>query len=89
MRVSNEFILREIAGEYMLVPVGSAAAAFNGLITMNEVGNFIFSALHTDRTEEELVKEIISEYDVPAETALADLREFLDQLRQVNALVED
>lgn len=89
MRVSDEFILREIAGEYMLVPVGSAAARFNGLITMNEVGNFIFNALKTEQTEQSLVEQITAEYEVPAETAQADLREFLDQLRQVNALVED
>lgn len=89
MRVSDEFILREIAGEYMLVPVGSAAAAFNGLITMNEVGNFIFNAMHTDRTVEELVEQITSEYEVPAETARTDLMEFLEQLRRVNALVEE
>ena len=89
MKVSNEFILREIAGEYMLVPVGSAAASFNGLITMNEVGCFIFNALRTEQTEDALVEQITAEYDVPARTALADLREFLDQLRQVRALVED
>ena len=89
MRVSDEFILREIAGEYMLVPVGAAAARFNGLITMNEVGNFIFNALHTQQTEDSLVERITAEYAVDPETALTDLREFLDQLRQVNALVED
>ena len=89
MKVSDEFILREIAGEYMLVPVGSAAASFNGLITMNEVGNFIFNALHTEQTEAALLEQITAEYDVPADTAENDLREFLDQLRQVNALVED
>lgn len=89
MKVSDEFILREIAGEYMLVPVGSAAASFNGLITMNEVGNFIFNALRTEQTEAALLEQITAEYDVPADTAKNDLREFLDQLRQVNALVED
>ena len=89
MKVSDEFILREIAGEYMLVPVGSAAASFNGLITMNEVGNFIFNALRTEQTEAALLEQITAEYDVPADTAENDLREFLDQLRQVNALVED
>ena len=42
MKVSNEFILREVAGEYILVPVGAAAVKFNGLITLNEIGAFIF-----------------------------------------------
>lgn len=88
MRASNDFILREIAGEFMLVPVGAAAARFNGLITMNELGHFIFSALKEEQTEAELVEKITAEYDIDADTALADLREFLQQMRELGALIE-
>ena len=35
MKVSKDFILREIAGEYILVPTGISATKINGLITMN------------------------------------------------------
>ena len=35
MRVSQELILREIAGEHILVPVGEAALRFQGMITLN------------------------------------------------------
>ena len=88
MHVSKDFILREIAGEFMLVPVGQAAARFNGLITMNEIGSFLFRALEQERSEEELTDLILGEYDVNRETASADLRDFLQQLRQLGALVE-
>ena len=88
MKVSKNFILREIAGEYMLVPVGTAAAGFNGLITMNEIGSFIFKALREEQTEAALVEQILAEYDIDRETALADLREFLQQLRELGALDE-
>ena len=55
MKVSKDYILREIAGEFMLVPVGAAAAKFNGLITMNEIGTFIFKQLGEEQTEESLL----------------------------------
>ena len=42
MKASKDFILREIAGEYILVPAGAASAKLNGLITLNELGWFIF-----------------------------------------------
>ena len=42
MKASKDFILREIAGEYILVPAGAASARLNGLITLNELGWFIF-----------------------------------------------
>lgn len=88
MKVSHEFILREIAGEYLLVPVGRAAAQFNGLITMNETARTIFLALNEERTVEELTALVTAEYEVDADTARADVEEFVDQLRQVGALVE-
>lgn len=89
MRVSTDFIMREIAGEFILVPTGAAAAKFNGLITMNEVGKFIFQSLSEERTAQQMVSLLTAEYTVDAETARQDLDEFLQQLRQIGALVED
>ena len=37
MKICKEFVLREIAGEAVLVPVGDAAKEFNGLINLNDV----------------------------------------------------
>lgn len=88
MKVSNDFILREIAGEYILVPVGAAAAKFNGLITLNELGKFIFEALADDCTLGQLVEKITAEYDVDAATAAADAEEFLGELRGIGALLD-
>lgn len=87
MKASKDFILREIAGEYILVPVGAAASKFNGLITMNEIGNFIFKALQDEQTEETLVEAILKEYEIDHDTALSDLREFLQQMCDIGALV--
>ena len=89
MKVSKDFIMREIAGEHILVPVGAAAAKFNGLITMNEVGKFVLDLLEEERTEQELVEKITKDYDVTPKTALADVKAFLQQLREIGALVED
>lgn len=88
MKVSKDFILREIAGEIMLVPVGAAAAKFNGLITMNEVGKFIFEALGQERDIDTLADMICAEYEIDKDTAAGDAAEFLQQLREVGALVE-
>lgn len=88
MKVSNDFILREIAGEYLLVPVGAAAVKFNGLITLNGTGRTLFLALGSEVTEEELVDALTAEYEVDRDTAKADTAEFLQQLRAIGALVE-
>lgn len=88
MIASENFIPREIAGEYLLVPTGAASAQLNGLITLNELGYFIFQTLQSEQSVDSLVAAITAEYDVSADTARADALEFLAQLRAVGALTE-
>lgn len=88
MRAVKDFIMREIAGETILIPSGSAAKKFNGLITVNELGAFIWNALSEDLTLDALTERITEAYEVNAATARADASEFLDELRQVGALEE-
>ena len=64
MKISKEFILREIAGEYILVPVGKTALTFNGLVTVNEVGALIWGMLEKGSDVSTIVNGILDEYDV-------------------------
>lgn len=88
MIASGNFIPREVAGEYLLVPTGAASAQLNGLITLNELGYFIFQTLQSDQSVDSLVAAVTAEYDVDTDTARADALEFLEQLRAVGALAE-
>lgn len=80
MRVDKEFVLREIAGDYIIIPTGKTVLEFNGLITVNEVGVSIWNMLQKEVTFEELVQGILDEYDVEEAVVREDIREFLDKL---------
>ena len=80
MKVDKEFILREIAGEYVIIPTGKTVLSFNGLISVNEVGAFLWNMLQKDVTLDELVTGVLEEYDVDEETAREDIQAFLDVL---------
>ena len=82
MRVQKEFVLREIAADYVIIPTGKTVLAFNGLITVNEVGADLWKMLQSDVTFEELLRGILEEYEVDEETAREDIREFLEKLQQ-------
>lgn len=86
MKINREFIKRKIAGEFILVPIGNTALAFNGLITINELGKFIWENLESSKDEEELLHKILEEYEVEEKEAKEDLDEFLDKLRQVDII---
>lgn len=89
MRVSNQFILRSIADEQLLIPVGEAAIHVKGLIALSESGALLYHKLKEGCSREDLVALLISEYDVAVEEAARDTDAFLDQMRSLNMLVED
>ena len=86
MKIQKEFVLREIAGDYVIIPTGKTALTFNGLITVNEVGAELWKMLQSDVTFEDLTQGILDIYDVDEETVKEDMREFLDTLEKGGVL---
>lgn len=89
MRIKGEYVLREIAGDYILVPVGPSALEVNGMITVNEVGVFIWKQLEQGCNYEELLASITAEYEVPDNQAKIDLDEFLARMKDANLIADE
>lgn len=89
MKIEKEFVLREIAGDYVIIPTGKTVLEFNGLATINEVGVFLWKLLQDEISEEELVNKLLEEYDVDEETARTDVAEFIDVLVDNKVLVRN
>lgn len=81
MTIKGSFILREVAGSHVVVPVGSSAVDFNGMITLNETGAFLWGLLSQGATAEELTKRLTEEYDVTPGAARHDVEAFLQRMR--------
>lgn len=81
-------ILREIAGENILVPVGQTALKVHGMISLSESGLLLWKKLQDECTEEDLVDAILGEYIVDRKTAADDVRAFVGQMREVGVLLE-
>ena len=89
MRIEKEFVLREIAGDYIIIPTGKTVLEFNGLITVNEVGVTLWNMLQEEVTFDQLVQGILAEYDVEEDVAREDIQEFLYTLAKGGILVKD
>lgn len=89
MRVSDQFVLRTIAGENLLIPVGEAAISVKGLIALSESGVLLYERLKSGCTLEDLISALRGEYDVSPEEALRDTQAFLEQMRRLNMLIEE
>lgn len=80
VKISENFILKKIMDDYIVVPVGSELVDFNALITLNETGAFLWDSMQTDIEKDELVSKLCKEYDVDTATATEDVSEFIDKL---------
>ncbi len=83
---NGDFLLREVAGSQVLVPVGAATREFAGIVTLNAVGVQMWNALETEQTVESLVKVLTARYDVSEAQAMADVEKFLKNLETVGAV---
>lgn len=80
MKKINEFVLRNIADEYVAIPVGETTEQFNGIITLSETGAFIYQHIEEAETFEDLIRIVRSEYEVDQETAEQDAVYFINQM---------
>lgn len=81
MKVRTEAVLREIAGEYILLPVGAAAAERTGFYVLSDVAKRIWDLLPEVNAAEEIVTILLEEYDIDRETLTTDTNRFFDDLR--------
>ena len=61
LKATREFVLREIAGEHILIPVGETAQKLHGMLNLSESGLLLWNTLQEERTEEELVEALLEE----------------------------
>lgn len=88
MKIKNGFAKRNIAGSNIVVPLGSIAKEFNGMITLNETGSFLWDCFTKDITVDKAVELLTAEYAVDADRARADIEKFLQLLRD-NRLLDE
>lgn len=78
MKTNTDYILRNIVGENVLVPTGTASQKINGMIRLTDTAVDIWKMLDTAPDLETIVQQIRSEYDVDEETARQDVYGFVE-----------
>ena len=87
MKLKEGFVLRKIAGEDVVIPIGNNIADFNGLVRLNQSAAFLWKALQKETTKDELIKSLIEEYKIDRELATNDVEQFINTLKQ-NEIIE-
>ena len=88
MKVKKDYVLRQVADTWVVLPLGDAAVDFSGMLTLNESGAMLWRVLEQGASREELVAALLDEYEVSRQQAMADVDAFLNKLLQAGCLEE-
>ena len=80
MKIKEGFILRNVAGSNVVVPVGQATVDFNGMMSLKDTGAFLFDKLTKGTTEEQLIRDLMDEYSIDKELATKDVKDFIEKV---------
>ncbi|ABK19652.1 PqqD family protein [Syntrophobacter fumaroxidans] len=86
MKRSEDFSLRNVGGQDILVPLGAKVLDMNALITLNATGRIVWELLAQDRSLEYLVTEVVKEFDIDEDSARGDVQAFLNELGRLGLL---
>ena len=82
MKKKEEFVIREIMGNYVLMPHGETSHKFSGMILTTETGAFIWEHIEEVSSAEEMANLLTEEFEVSYEEALADVTALFDNFKQ-------
>ena len=89
MKIKEGYMLRQIAGTWIVVPIAERVVDFNGMISLSDTGAFLWQLMEKEQTtESDLLSALLDEYEVDQSTAQEDLSSFLNQLKENVIFVE-
>ena len=80
MKINENFVLKKIGDDYVLLPIGQEAIDLGGLLRTNEVGFDIFDLLKRGLSVDECVNKLLTKYQVEYDVLHHDVYEFYAKL---------
>ncbi len=89
MQLRDNFTIKEIVGDYIVVPTGENYLDFGAVISINESGAFLWKQLQDNKSVDELSSALAEEYGIETDVAKADVEEFVALLKEHNLIINE
>lgn len=86
MKIKEGFVLREVAGQAVVIAVGEASKTFHGMINLNGTGKRIWEGVEQGKTKEEIANQLSKDYEVEYEKALQDTEKMLTKMQDTGVI---
>lgn len=84
MKIKDGYLLKNVAGEYIIVPVKKGA--LKAVMTLNETGALLFKKFQDGCDKEAAVSILLENYDIDKSTAIQDTDNFIKVLKEANLI---
>lgn len=88
MKLKEKLVLRQVAGTWVVLPMGKDVINFDGMLNLNDTGVLLWKKLECGAEKQELIEALMEKYDVSEEQASADIEEFIEKLFKAGCLEE-
>lgn len=88
MRIKDGFVLRDVAGQAVVIATGEASRSFHGMVKLNSTGKLIWEGIAQGRSEQEIADSLVAAYEVAPEQAQADVAAFAARMQEAGFLAE-
>lgn len=89
MKINENFVLKTIAGEAVVMPVGDAVNKIHGMIKLNPTAEIIWKTLEKNTSIESVVAEVKKNCEnVDEATVKEDVTAFIEKLSKLG-IIED
>ena len=88
MMLRDDFVLRQVAATWVVLPLSRETVDFNGMIRLNDTGALLWQRLEQGSDREGLIRELTSRYAVSEIQAGEDVDAFLNVLRNAGCIEE-
>lgn len=90
MKINENFLLKNIAGKNVVVPVGEAGNLLNGMITLkNDSAVYLWNCFKEDISLEEVTDKIVKEFGIDREKATVYVCNFVEKLSPYGVFESD
>ncbi len=87
MRIKDGYKIRNIAGENVIVSVGTLNVNFTKVISLNSTSVWLWEQLAGKEFDAELVADLLMDnYDIDRDTAIADSKIWIESLDKAELL---
>lgn len=87
MRINENFVFQEIAGDYIVVPVGEATRKISGILKLNSTSAFLWKELSNhEQSRSDLVIALVNEFSIDTKRAVQDVDVFIEKLKKIGCL---